>query len=308
MTWGGLAKRTPSLSGSSELATLSPMARKPRIGADRIVRSRFREPVHFQDLTERMTIRLSAVSAYTGRSHFAPWTRILASVHDHSNLGGIFAPLVYVEYETADVPCEASERIEVTGKSWLARNVDASGDTRNIAREGRHTLRNGEGTFLGSSRMVNVFTRYDPDPARRRVTELPADLGLGAHPSREISIPVVESMADFACQPDFADSESHVWHYGHTDPNRHVNGTAYLRAMEEFLADSLKRAGHDLARLYFARTRVVYRKPCFRGEGYRRAAWFRSEAPLTLTGAFIKEGDPTGSPTTAVELTLLQHS
>ena len=115
----------------------------------------------------------------------------------------------------------------------------------------------------------------------------------------EINIPVVESMADFARKPDFTDSESHVWHYGHTDPNRHVNGTAYLRAMEEFLADSLKRAGHDLARLYFARTRVVYRKPCFRGEGYRRAAWFRSEAPLTLTGAFIKEGEPTGSPTTA---------
>jgi hypothetical protein len=156
--------------------------------------------------------------------------------------------------------------------------------------------------------MVNVFTRYDPDPARRRVTELPAELGLGASPSREINIPVVESMADFACKPDFADSESHVWHYGHTDPNRHVNGTAYLRAMEEFLADSLKRAGHDLARLYFARTRVIYRKPCFRGEGYRRAAWLRSEAPLTLTGAFIKEGDPTGSPTTAIELTLLQHS
>ena len=255
-----------------------------------------------------MTIRLSAVSQYTGRSHFAPWTRILASVHDHSNRGGIFMPLVYVEYETADVPCESHERIEVTGESWLARNVDASRATRSIAREGCHTLRSSKGTFLGRSRMVNVFTRYDSDPARRRVTELPAELGLGAHPSREINIPAVESMADFACKPDFTDSENHVWHYGHTDPNRHVNGTAYLRAMEEFLADSLNRAGHDLARLYFARARVIYRKPSFRGEGYRRAAWFRSEAPLTLTGAFIKEGDPTVSPSAAIELTLLQHS
>jgi hypothetical protein len=283
------------------------MARKPRIRADRIVRSRFSEPLHFQDLTERMAIRLSAVSAYTGRSHFAPWARILARVHDHSNPGGIFMPLAYVEYETADVPCEAQERIEVTGESWLAKNVADSGALRNLAREGRHTLRNRTGTFLGSSRMVNVFTRYDPNPARRRVTELPAELGLGAQPSRQIHIPTVESLADFARKPDFTDAECHVWHYGHTDPNRHVNGTAYLRAMEEFLADSLKRAGHDLARLYFARTRVVYRKPSFRGEGYRRAAWLRSEAPLTLTAAFIKEGESTASPSAALELTLLQH-
>ena len=285
------------------------MPRKSVIGADRVIKSRFREPLHFQDLTERMTIRLSAVSNYTGRSHFAPWHKILGSIHDHTETGGIFTPLVYVEYETADVPCDALDRIGVTGESWLAKSLDDTGAVRNIAREGRHSLRDDKGTSLGSSRMVNVFTRYDPDPARRRVTELPAELGLGALPSRVIEIPAVDSMADFTRKPDFADSESHVWHYGQTDPNRHVNGTAYLRTMEEFLADSLHRAGHDLARLYFARARIIYRKPCFRGEGYRRAAWFRSEAPLMLTGAFFKESDPAGaSPSTALELTLLQHA
>ncbi len=256
-----------------------------------------------------MTIRLSAISNYSGRSHFAPWGRILASIHDHANHGGIFTPLVYVEYETADVPCDTRERIEVRGESWLARSLDENGAIRHIAREGRHTMRDDRGTVLGGARMVNVFTRYDPDPARRRVTELPAELGLGPCPSRLTEIPTVESIADFGRKPDFSDSESHVWHYGQTDPNRHVNGTAYLRSMEEFLADSLRRAGHDLKRLYFARARIVYRKPCFRGETFRRAAWFRSEAPLMLTGAFFKEADPAGaSPATAVELTLLQHS
>ena len=284
------------------------MARKSVIGADRTIKSQFREPLHFQDLTERMTIRLSSISNYTGRSHFAPWHKILGSIHDHADRGGVFTPLVYVEYETADVPCDARDRIQVTGESWLAKNLDDAGAVRNIAREGRHSLRDDKSTFLGSSRMVNVFTRYDSDPARRRVTELPAELRLGALPSRVIEIPTIDSMADFSRKPDFADSETHVWHYGQTDPNRHVNGTAYLRTMEEFLADSLNRAGHDLARLYFARARIIYRKPCFRGEGYRRAACFRSEAPLMLTGAFFKEGNAAGpSPSTAIELTLLQH-
>ncbi len=258
-----------------------------------------------------MAIRLSSISHYTGRSHFGPWGKILGAVHDHSDphQNGLFTPLVYVEYETADVPCTAHDRIEARGESWLAKSLDASGEIRHLAREGRHTLRDDKGTTLGGARMVNIFTRYHPDPARRRVTELPAELGLGPCPSRITEIPTVETLADFARKPDFADAETHVWHYGQTDPNRHVNGTAYLRSMEVFLADSLGRAGHDLRRLFFARARIVYRKPCFRGESFRRAAWFRSEAPLMVSGAFFKEGDAPGAlPTTVIELTLLQHS
>ena len=284
------------------------MARRALSGADRVIRSHFREPVHFPDLTERMAIRLSALANYTGRSHFSPWMKILGSIHDHDFREGIFTPLVYVEYETADVPCVPHERIDVRGESWLAKSLDGTGAVRHLAREGRHTLSDAKGTILGTARMVNIFTRYDPDPARRRVTEFPAELGLGSTPSRLIEIPTVDTMADFSRAPDFSDSEKHVWHYGQTDPNRHVNGTAYLRSIEEFIATELFRAGHDLARLYFARTRIVYRKPHFRGEAYRRAAWFRSEAPLMLTGAFFKGGDPVGAlPATTIELTLSQH-
>jgi hypothetical protein len=284
------------------------MSSSKRLGADRVIRSHFRETVHFQDLTERMAIRLSAVSTYAGRSHFEPWGKILASVHDHANQGGIFTPLVYVEYETADVPCEPGMKIDVRGESWLAKTLDEAGEIRHIAREGRHTLYGQDGRIIGAARMVNVFTRYDADPARRRVTELPAEVGLGPLPSRTTEIPAAESIVERGRRADFADSESHVWHYGHTDPNRHVNGMAYLRAMEEFVADSMAHAGHDLGRLYYARARIVYRKPCFRGERYRRMAWYRSEAPLMVAGVFRKEGDPPdASPATAIELTMLQH-
>ena len=80
------------------------------------------------------------------------------------------------------------------------------------------------------------------------------------------------------------------------------------RVMETFLANLLHARGQDLKRLYAARARMVYRKPCFRGEGYRRAAWFAGEAPLTLAGAFFKEEDEPGArPAAVIEVTYRQH-
>ncbi len=282
------------------------MARRFVNRADRIVRTRLREPIGFQSLTENRAIRLSSVTEYTGRSHFMPWNSILGGVHDFTNMAGIFTPLVFVEIETTDAPCDTNVKVEVRGESFLGRALDESGGVRNLVREGNHTVIDARGTILARARMLNVLTRYDPDPARRRVTSLPPELGLGSQPERVIEVLRIESLLDLACKPDFEDARDHVWHYGQTDPNRHVNGTAYLRAMEEFVADSLYGAGHDLKRLFAARARIVYRKPCFRGEAYRRRAWFSSEAPLVLAGAFFKDGDD--QPAAAIELTLLQHS
>jgi hypothetical protein len=70
----------------------------------------------------------------------------------------------------------------------------------------------------------------------------------------------------------------------------------------------LHRRGHDARRLYFSRTRILYRKPCFRGERYRRVAWFVGEAPLVIAAAIVKVDDPPGSrPAVAVELTVSRH-
>src|SRR5215475_10317076 len=111
-----------------------------RAGADRVIRSRFRETLHFPDLTENATMRLSAVSRYTGRSHFAPWARILAGVHDFSSEGGIVTPLVYTEVETTDRVCDPHSRIDVRGKSWLGRSLDEAGAMRHLARDGHHEV------------------------------------------------------------------------------------------------------------------------------------------------------------------------
>ncbi|TMA52012.1 MAG: hypothetical protein E6J75_17500 [Deltaproteobacteria bacterium] len=184
------------------------------------------------------------------------------------------------------------------------RDALALGD----AHEGRHVIRAGDGPVVAQARLMNVFTRYDPDPARRRVTALPPALGLGDAPSRVTELPDLASLVPVDRGPDFVETTTRVWHYGQTDANRHVNGMEYLRAMEVYVADLLHAAGHDLGRLYFARARIVYRKPCFRGEGYRRLAWFRGEAPLVIAGAFVKADDPPHArPAVAVELTVAQH-
>jgi hypothetical protein len=276
--------------------------------ADRIVRTRMRETVAFQSLTGNRSIKLSSVSEYTGRSHFGPWQRILAGMHDFEQMAGIFTPLVYVELETRDAVCDPTAKVTIRGESFLGKSLDETGAVRHIAREGRHTILDAAGIELASARMLNVFTRYDPDPARRRVTELPPELGLGAQPTRIIEVPGIETVVDLARKPDFLEAQTHVWHYGQTDPNRHINGTSYLRTMEEHVADLLYASGHDLKRLFAARARIVYRKPSFRGEAYRRAVWFRSEAPLALAGAFFGADDsPSQLPSVAVELTFQQH-
>jgi hypothetical protein len=80
----------------------------------------------------------------------------------------------------------------------------------------------------------------------------------------------------------------------------------YLRECEAFVADALHARGHDLKTLRFARARIVYRKPCFRGEGFRRVAWIRGEAPFVLVGGIVKADDPPGAlPAASVELTVV---
>jgi hypothetical protein len=289
------------------------MPRPPRSvanPADRLIRVRLREPIRFPDLTERRALKLSAIPDYVARAHFGAWQRRIGPPN-FEEFTGVFTPLFFVDIETADVALTAHAALQVRGATFLAKTVDAAGNVNRLVREGQHVVLLREGnldTIVARARLINVFTRYDPEPARRRVTELPADLGLGPAPSRVIELPTVETLLPQALPPDCSDTTASVWHYGQTDPNRHVNGMEYLRLMELFVADSLAQRGQDMRRLFFSRARIVYRKPCFRGEGYRRVAWFRGEAPLVVSGAFFKAGDPPSArPAVAVELTLSQH-
>jgi acyl-CoA thioesterase FadM len=279
-------------------------ARNP---ADLVVRARYREAINFPDLTERLALRLSSVLSYTARAHFGAWHRKIGAP-DFTDPRGVFTPLATVEIEVEDVAVDPRQPFQVRGETYLAKSVDQNGAVRNLMRQGKHTIYDARGTVVARARLTNVFTRYDPDPARRRVTELPPELGLGPAPSRVTELLGIEALIAADRRPDFTEERERVWHYGQTDANRHVNGMEYLRSMEQFVADGLHRADHDLRRLFFRGARIVYRKPCFRGEGYRRVAWYRGEAPLVVGGAFLKANDSPGArPAAAVELTLAQH-
>jgi hypothetical protein len=283
------------------------MGARKKNPADVVLRARLREVVHFPDLTERMALRLSSIATYTAQAHFGVWHRKLGSP-DFTKPDAVFTPLVHVELEATDVRVDPREPFRVHGETFLTKTVDEAGAVRHLVREGRHTVLRPDATVVARARLMNVFTRYHADPARRRVTELPPEMNLGTRPSRVTALPDLETLVPSGPRPDFVEETTRVWHYGQTDANRHVNGMEYLRAMELYVADALHGAGHDLRRLYFRRARIVYRKPCFRGEGYRRRAWFRGEAPLTIAGAFFKVDDGADArPAAAVELELAQH-
>lgn len=278
--------------------------------ADRVIRARMREPIRFADLSERYALKLSAIPQYTAQVH-VELSRAYLGGPDFRHHEGVFTPLVYVEIEATDVPVDQVKRLSVRGGSHLAKVPDAAGNVERLVREGSYTiLHPHQATELvaGRARMINVFTRYDPDPERRRVTTLPPEWGLSGVPSRVCTLPTVETLIPHGRTPDFAEGETHVWHYEQTDLNRHVTGTEYLRILECYLADILHRSGQDVTQSYFSRARIVYRKPCFRGEGYRCAAWCVHEAPLVLVGAVYKAEDPPSArPAVAIELTLSRH-
>ena len=281
--------------------------RPPKNPADIVLRARLREVVHFPDLTERLALRLSSIAAYTAQAHFGIWHKKLGSP-DFTKPDAVFTPLVHVELEATDVRVDPREPFHVHGETYLAKSLGRDGIVRHLVREGRHTVMRPDKTIVARARLMNVFTRYHADPGRRRVAELPPEMGLGTVPSRVAEPVDLEALVPVDRRPDFVEETPRVWHYGQTDANRHVNGMEYLRSMELYVADMLHLAGHDLRSLYFRRTRIVYRKPCFRGESYRRLAWVRGEAPLTVTGVFVKVDDPPDArPAAAVELTLGRH-
>lgn len=275
--------------------------------ADRVVRTRLRETLHFPDLTERLTLRLAAVPRYTARSHFAPWHKILG-LPDFAGFTGVFTPLTYVEIAVDDAPCDLGGGLRVRGASGLARILAPDGSVRHLVRDGHHEIQRADGTRIAQGRYVNTFTRYDPDPVKRRVLTLPASLGLGEAPSRTTTAPALADLLPHARPPDARDAEPQAWHLGQTDANRHVNGVAYLRVLEAFAATLLFARGDDLRRRWAARARIVYRKPCFRGEAYRRVAWLEATEPRVVVAAVLKEADgPAARPAVVVELTLPEH-
>src|SRR5262245_8553791 len=170
--------------------------------ADLVLRARYRETIHFPDLSERLALRLSSIVHYTARAHFGLWHRKVGGP-DFADPNGVFSPLAAVELETTDVPVDPRQSFRVHGETYLAKTVDEHGAVRQLVREGRHTVHDGSGAVVARAKLSNVFTRYDPDPARRRVIELPRELGLGTAPSRVTGLLDVDWIVPTGLLADF---------------------------------------------------------------------------------------------------------
>ncbi len=263
--------------------------------------------VEFSDLSERQAVKLASMVRYVSRAHFKTWEG-MRRLPDFNSLKGIFTPLVCMEIEATDVKVAPGESLLARSQSNFGKVLDATGAVRNITRDGTHQVFREDGEKVGQVRFVNVFTRYDKDPAKRKITEIPAELGMDSLPSRVTELPRVETLLPLERMPDFPEGERGVWYYNQTDPNHHVNSLAYLHVLQDYVATRLHQTGQPMDRLWACKARLVFRKPCFRGEEFRRLAWQTSTEPLVIGAGIAKTSDPEGHlPANAVELTLALH-
>lgn len=277
--------------------------------ADAEFRGRFLEPPYFEDLSERGAVKLTSLLRLTGRPHYTLWAQEIGSPHFKERTGQ-FIPIYYLDLEVTDVPIETRDAVEIEVRIRLGKHRRSDGSVERLISEAWCEVfaprAGGRRVRLGGTHKQAVFTRPDPDPARRRVIVLHPSLGLGELPNRDIR---PYGPDDLKAPPDgfslcgqLADRDAHVWSYQQTDPNQHIHAMEYVRVMEAFAADELARGGRSARDYHFARGRVLFRRPCFTGEWYRRsAAHHRSpEGEDLLIGAIHHVPGPIEAPTEAV--------
>jgi hypothetical protein len=282
--------------------------------ADTEFRGSFQEPPYFEDLSERAAIKLTSMLRLTGRPHYTLWSQEIGGPHFKERTGQFF-PIYYLDVEVTDVPVETREPVEVDVRIHLGKHLAPDGTVDRIISEAWTELTSraadGRRLRLGGTHKQAVFTCPHPDPALRKVRALHPSLGLGDVPSRHIRPFTPDDLLavpeGFVRRAELADREAHAWSYQQTDPNGHVHAMDYVRVMEAFAADELARGGLSPRDYFFARARILYRRPCFTGEWYRRSAtWFERGGEVLLVGAIQPVADsaagPVGRPATVVQL------
>jgi hypothetical protein len=284
------------------------MSTTPRT-ADTVFTATFREPQYFEDLTERCALKLTSMLRATGRPHYTLWEQAVGGAHFKERTGQ-FAPIYYMDIEVTDAPIVTREPLAIDVEIRLGKHLRGGGEVELLLSEGRTRVSSpgtdGRPVAVGRTLKQSVFTHPDADPARRRVTRLHPSLGLGEVPEREIR-PVTE--ADLLgpppgyrrrgdADPSFADADWHTWSYQQTDPNRHVHAMDYVRVLESFAGDHLARLGRSPREWVVHRVRILFRRPCFTGEGYRRTAtlWQPAAGDEDLLIAAIHPTDLQGRP------------
>jgi hypothetical protein len=282
--------------------------------ADTEFRGTFYEPPYFEDLSERAAVKLTAMLRLTGRPHYTLWAREIGSPHFKERTGQFF-PIYYLDVDVTDVPVETREAVQVDVRIRLGKHLAPDGTVERLISEAwtEVTSDTPDGRVrLGGTHKQAVFTRPDPDPEKRKVRVLHPSLGLGDLPSRHIRPFMLEDLVGppdgFVRREEFTEADAHVWSYQQTDPNAHVHAMEYVRVMEGFVADELARHGRSPREYYFRRARILFRRPCFTGQWFRRTArrFTDPDGEDLLIGAIHSGGAPpdpgAGPPAALVHL------
>ena len=283
--------------------------------ADTEFRGTFYEPPYFEDLSERGAVKLTSMLRLTGRPHYTLWAREIGSPHFKERTGQFF-PIYYLDIEVTDLPIETREAVQVDVRIHLGKHLAPDGTVDRLISEAWTEVSSnpadGRRRRLGGTHKQAVFTRPDPDPEKRKVRVLHPSLGLGDLPRRQIRPFTLEDLLTpprgFGGGEELADREAHVWSYQQTDPNQHIHAMEYVRVMEAFAAEQLARRGHPPGGYYFGRARILFRRPSFTGEWYRRTArrFAGPDGEELVIGAIhcVPDPDhpPTGPPAAVIQL------
>lgn len=247
--------------------------------ADTVFHRSFEAPYAFDDVCERGSLKLTSILRVTAPRHFDLWTSEIGGP-DFFQRTGLFIPIVALDIFVADLPIRLGAPLEIDITIRLGAQLDGSGQVRRLLSESTGEVhaphaQTGERVLVARNLKHNALSRNDPDPARRRVTELPESMNLGRVPTRLVEFATIADLAsapsDFSRMADFTDQVPHVWSYEQTDMNQHIHAMEYVRMMELFAVDQLAELGRNPREYAFRRARIAFRKPCFTGERYLRS-------------------------------------
>jgi hypothetical protein len=238
-----------------------------------------RRPFHFEDLSERRALKLTSLLRVAGSAHFSVLQEQVTGPHFKERTGQ-FAPIYALDLQVSDEPLPFQDGFDVHVRIRLGKEPLDDGRSHRLFSEADVQIKgvgaNGESVTPGRMRLQLVFTRFDPDPEKRRVTELHPSMGLGPMPTRTLKTRTAEELLTAPSGlravdgPAFLDPTYRVWSYQQSDPNGHVHGMEYVRVLEQFAAEQLARLGHPPRHYVFDAAEVLFRKPCFTGEFYVR--------------------------------------
>lgn len=248
--------------------------------ADSVFRDSSTAPFSFDDLSERGALKLTSLLRITAPRHFRLFQEQVAGP-TFFTAAAQFTPIYSLDLSVTDAPLAWGADFDVDVEIHLARQSNPDGSVRRLLSESTarvfgRAADSGKRVAIGATLKLCIFSRNHPDPQRRRVTELHPSMELGDLPSREI---MPDDVSELLAPPppyrrsgsDCVGVEPHVWSYQQTDPNRHIHAMDYVRTLDLFAVDQLALRGRLPAQYLFDRAQVIFRKPCFAGEIYRRS-------------------------------------